>query len=807
MYASILGTAVIKLAPEKFDELVTPPWPLYNVVEMVTDENDTNTLSDPARSEMMGVIRHQLKERQFSDEPDCILAEGRELQRKAKVDPQASTGVKYKQRIKSVRVVINDESDAPATELRWRCVGAVKPSQGKELTVTGELVVEGGSDLPRSLTSRLRVQTDFTLSEIKKLTFKDDRGRVYSSLSGLKWHKTQKGKSDDELTNAKLTEALATKTEFTQVEWDAFGIKGLNMDHFIQLGGSYFQPVPDHFKASHFIKSDSDQYFSPMPRVRFIDTDDSKGRSTLLRKYDFKVLMDVYNDRDYQKRKFCLLEQGVSSIVLGSLDTLMQGGDDQEQERDKKGRNSLRKLRNDADKQLQKLVDISNFMDPNWTPPSPSSPEHAEYVNSVTPNLKKLKEFYGVKSADVKQLVEKFRDKIQTELDNVTIKKENETIRQGKRRYGEYEKWKQAKTKPDKGRQVFCEKLGQALHAKRIEEQELEFSPSMLATLKEPPETERDGKFEVPPDCHILYEGVYYQPDLDEIDVFLVFAEKVRTSFAGSKDSSRLKAQLTPLAKSKYHGNMTDAEKEFWGMVEPRAWAGPASGLKWCTMVDRGAGRELTDTNGSLTNALLQLTKTQPNSNKFDFTQADWDQFGIKDLCMDHFVKVDHGEGRTSYFQPAGPAQTPADEKVAAGDKPSKAKAAGSDPTKDKMKPTAADDTTRSTGTKEQFTTTIKKEFSGISDMVSNSLPGASATGRNASKKLALTIGPLAKKMDESGLARKLHESTSRIGPALASRLHESTSRIPRPNNINVPSMPRIPRRMPAKKATETAEA
>lgn len=44
------------------------------------------------------------------------------------------------------------------------------------------------------------------------------------------------------LNNAKLSEALTKKQEFTQAEWDAFGIKALTVDHFIIASGKYFEP-------------------------------------------------------------------------------------------------------------------------------------------------------------------------------------------------------------------------------------------------------------------------------------------------------------------------------------------------------------------------------------------------------------------------------------------------------------------------------------------------------------------------------------------------------------------------------------
>ena len=48
------------------------------------------------------------------------------------------------------------------------------------------------------------------------------------------------------LEKPKLKDALAGKMEFTQDEWDKFGIKDLSMGHFIKVEeGSYFTPAAD----------------------------------------------------------------------------------------------------------------------------------------------------------------------------------------------------------------------------------------------------------------------------------------------------------------------------------------------------------------------------------------------------------------------------------------------------------------------------------------------------------------------------------------------------------------------------------
>lgn len=63
--------------------------------------------------------------------------------------------------------------------------------------------------------------------------------------SGLKWHKATGTPPARcvELANEKLSVALTGKLEFTQAEWDEFGIDDLTMRHFVKALDAYFQPA------------------------------------------------------------------------------------------------------------------------------------------------------------------------------------------------------------------------------------------------------------------------------------------------------------------------------------------------------------------------------------------------------------------------------------------------------------------------------------------------------------------------------------------------------------------------------------
>ena len=65
------------------------------------------------------------------------------------------------------------------------------------------------------------------------------------SASGLMWRKAGDTKPvhGRNLENSELAEALTRKIEFSQQEWDKFGIKDLCIDDFVKSGESYFTPA------------------------------------------------------------------------------------------------------------------------------------------------------------------------------------------------------------------------------------------------------------------------------------------------------------------------------------------------------------------------------------------------------------------------------------------------------------------------------------------------------------------------------------------------------------------------------------
>ena len=57
---------------------------------------------------------------------------------------------------------------------------------------------------------------------------------------GLKWEPCVEGEMFD---NTALSTALASRTEFTIEEFEAFGVKGLTPDHVVRAGDKCYRPV------------------------------------------------------------------------------------------------------------------------------------------------------------------------------------------------------------------------------------------------------------------------------------------------------------------------------------------------------------------------------------------------------------------------------------------------------------------------------------------------------------------------------------------------------------------------------------
>jgi hypothetical protein len=83
---------------------------------------------------------------------------------------------------------------------------------------------------------------DFTKEDLDKFGITDLRSTDFIEAGGS-YFKPLAASTAEILANPALAEALLQKTEFTQQEWDAFGVDGLRMHHVVKSGDSYFQPA------------------------------------------------------------------------------------------------------------------------------------------------------------------------------------------------------------------------------------------------------------------------------------------------------------------------------------------------------------------------------------------------------------------------------------------------------------------------------------------------------------------------------------------------------------------------------------
>ena len=88
----------------------------------------------------------------------------------------------------------------------------------------------------------LRMLTvDFTKEDLHILGVTDLRSTDFIEAGGCYFKPT--ASTAQLLEKPSLAHALMRKTEFTQQEWDAFGVHDLRMHHFVKSGDSYFHPA------------------------------------------------------------------------------------------------------------------------------------------------------------------------------------------------------------------------------------------------------------------------------------------------------------------------------------------------------------------------------------------------------------------------------------------------------------------------------------------------------------------------------------------------------------------------------------
>jgi hypothetical protein len=82
---------------------------------------------------------------------------------------------------------------------------------------------------------------DFTKEDLDSFGVTDLRSTDFIEAGGSYFKPT--ASTAQLLENTGLADVLMRKTEFTQQEWDAFGVHDLHMHHFVKSGDSYFHPA------------------------------------------------------------------------------------------------------------------------------------------------------------------------------------------------------------------------------------------------------------------------------------------------------------------------------------------------------------------------------------------------------------------------------------------------------------------------------------------------------------------------------------------------------------------------------------
>jgi hypothetical protein len=73
----------------------------------------------------------------------------------------------------------------------------------------------------------------FGLTDLRSTDFVQAGGRYFQPAAS----------SAQILENVRLADALTLQAEFTQREWDAFGVRGLRMSHLVKAGDAYYRPA------------------------------------------------------------------------------------------------------------------------------------------------------------------------------------------------------------------------------------------------------------------------------------------------------------------------------------------------------------------------------------------------------------------------------------------------------------------------------------------------------------------------------------------------------------------------------------
>jgi hypothetical protein len=133
--------------------------------------------------------------------------------------------------------------------LKWQAFGDTQPTVGRQLTnsMLADALASKRSETEEEDQEQLMKVVDFTKEDWDIFSITDLRSSDFIEAGGA-YFKTI-ASTAQVLANPRLAEALMHRTEFTQQEWDAFGVNGLRMHQVVKSGNSYFQPAGTEAQA------------------------------------------------------------------------------------------------------------------------------------------------------------------------------------------------------------------------------------------------------------------------------------------------------------------------------------------------------------------------------------------------------------------------------------------------------------------------------------------------------------------------------------------------------------------------------
>ena len=153
-------------------------------------------------------------------------------------------------RRKNISNLTDMREDTARTTDTCAPLGVTRDEVGSKIPTEGQLSALHSQNEARSAKLKPLSKQDYdrllncNFPNLMKIDLQNLQGKVPSFIIGLRWLVAgdTEPTTGHNLQDANLAEALQKRTEFTQQEWDAFGIKDLREDHFIKSGNSYFKP-------------------------------------------------------------------------------------------------------------------------------------------------------------------------------------------------------------------------------------------------------------------------------------------------------------------------------------------------------------------------------------------------------------------------------------------------------------------------------------------------------------------------------------------------------------------------------------